>query len=247
MQFSEDGAQLVCDSHWLGGYAQLMMSMALLDVSWDLSKDVLVLDIGCGNGSKTEALRRMGVKTLGLERDKNRLVGASERFSKVQYCCADGSVLPIQSGKFDMVFSFSVFQYLNWQKTVQECYRVLKPGGVAIFIENLSGSPLAKAYRLAHRLRKWHHLDYQTPVRHLQWQEIANIQKVFPRVNVEPFHLLTPLLLVHPILKYRLLKQLPTSPPKQKLEQLHLWDRKLLRLFPKLSRFCWNVVIRAQR
>ena len=47
---------------------------------------------------------------------------------------ADGEALPFPDAAFDLVFAHGVVQYTaNPQRLVDECRRVLKPGGLAIF------------------------------------------------------------------------------------------------------------------
>ena len=47
---------------------------------------------------------------------------------------ADGEALPFDSRSFDLVYAHGVVQYTSSDRAlVQECRRVLKPGGLAIF------------------------------------------------------------------------------------------------------------------
>jgi SAM-dependent methyltransferase len=47
---------------------------------------------------------------------------------------ADGEKLPFEDGAFDLVFAHGVVQYTAHDRAlVDECRRVLKPGGAAVF------------------------------------------------------------------------------------------------------------------
>lgn len=69
--------------------------------------------------------------------------GLSDR---VTYAQADATALPFAEGAFDVVVFKSVIGALGTKErqvlAVREMHRVLKPGGVLLFAENLHGSPL---------------------------------------------------------------------------------------------------------
>lgn len=247
MQFNRDEIQLIRNTHWLGGFAELMMQEAFGNLILPEKQNILLLDIGCGGGNKTDILRRCGVNTIGLERDLDRLRQASRQYPKVQFMAAEAIELPFLDEQFDMVFSFSVFQYIDWQEMVRESYRVLKPGGVSIFIENLAAYPLAIVYRLFHKIRGWRYPDYQTPVQHLNWSEIHFIKERFSQVDVTPFHLLTPFVLIKPIVLNRLFRRDLQPPALAQLQRLSVWDQKIIKNFELVSPFCWNVIIHAKK
>ncbi len=84
-----------------------------------------VLDVGCGAGTdlvrfaKGEALVKQNFAQQGLAADLRE---------------ADGEQLPFDDNAFDLVFAHGVVQYTARDKAlVDECRRVLRPGGTAVF------------------------------------------------------------------------------------------------------------------
>ena len=82
-----------------------------------------VLEVGCGAGvDLTES-------AIALARANFAQQGLAGRFE-----VADGERLPFGDNSFDLVYAHGVVQYTaNPQQLVDECYRVLKPGGQAVF------------------------------------------------------------------------------------------------------------------
>ena len=101
-----------------------------------LDKDVL--DIGCGHGGRTAYYLLQGNprSIVGVEINSVRVGVARESVNKI---CDDkritfdvgvGEQLPFADGSFDIILSYDVFEHVqDLPRVLQECYRVLKPGG----------------------------------------------------------------------------------------------------------------------
>ena len=51
----------------------------------------------------------------------------------IDYRIYDGKILPFNECEFDYLWSKSVFEHIRYPEiTVEECYRILKPGGIAV-------------------------------------------------------------------------------------------------------------------
>jgi hypothetical protein len=87
---------------------------------------------------------------------------------------------------------------------------VLKAGGRAAFIENLSGHPLARLYRMARR-GFWPYRRHLKPYRHLPWHELDAFSDWFDVVETRPHALLTPALAVGTVLPALLSKVFRTA------------------------------------
>jgi len=87
---------------------------------------------------------------------------------QINYKNANMLELPFQDASFDVVCFKSVLGALSEKEkqatAIAEMYRVLKPGGVLLFAENLSGNALHKGLRK--RFVKW-----STYWRYLEWPE----------------------------------------------------------------------------
>ena len=97
-----------------------------------------VLDVGCGAGTDLARFARGGAIVTGVDISSSAIELARKNFEQqglqADLSVADGESLPFESETFDLVFAHGVIQYTpDTQKVVDECRRVLKPGGGAIF------------------------------------------------------------------------------------------------------------------
>ena len=91
-------------------------------------RDLYVLDCGCGTGYNLATLLRPRGRAFGFDLTPAGL--ALARAAGVPLARANMSAIPFQSGRFDLVTSFDVMQYLDDDYAVmKEMARVLKPGG----------------------------------------------------------------------------------------------------------------------
>jgi len=206
-----------------------------------------ILDVGCGRGHNTNLFDRLGMRAEGIDLNAESIETARRTYPSATFHCHDVHDLPFDDASFDATCSFSVLQYVDWRRVLRECDRVLRPGGKAVFIENLAGSPLAKAYRMAHRLLGWRYPACQTPRRHIDWAERREFAEVFDNVSCRAFHLTDLLMLIGPGLKRALLKHPLWVKPGRCFRALHRLDGRLLRRWPRLAGRCWMAVICAEK
>ena len=97
-----------------------------------------VLDVGCGTGVDLVRFARGGARATGVDIAENAIALARKNFLHrglpAELVVADGERLPFADGRFDFVFAHGVAQYTSdGPRLVREVYRVLKPGGEAVF------------------------------------------------------------------------------------------------------------------
>jgi SAM-dependent methyltransferase len=97
-----------------------------------------VLDVGCGAGTDLARFARAGAIATGVDISPSAIALATQNFAQQGLSAdlreADGERLPFADGEFDFVFAHGVVQYTsNDQALVDECRRVLRPGGTAVF------------------------------------------------------------------------------------------------------------------
>jgi ubiquinone/menaquinone biosynthesis C-methylase UbiE len=100
-----------------------------------LSKGRRVLDIGCGSGYGSQILTGFESYT-GIDVSPETIKSANKHFgnSKVKYLNADATMVPLDSGTFDLVTCFEVLEHVDEPHLiVKEAARLLAPGGVFIF------------------------------------------------------------------------------------------------------------------
>lgn len=95
-----------------------------------------VLDLGCGTGLGLEMCKAMSgdIEYVGLDVSKKALNILREVYGNQFVVIGDmAKSLPFSSESFDLVISLfsSVSFSFSWQKTVEEVFRVLRPGGQA--------------------------------------------------------------------------------------------------------------------
>jgi ubiquinone/menaquinone biosynthesis C-methylase UbiE len=108
-----------------------------------LKRDLHVLDIGCGPGNFTFVLAEAGFNAIGLEsyaalvelaREKRR----AKRLANLAFRhgdLADGA--GIREASFDEIVSIhSLYVHPQPQTLLKEAYRILKPGGHAVFVNH---------------------------------------------------------------------------------------------------------------
>lgn len=148
----------------------------------------MIVDVGCGTGFMVRALSEGGYRAFGVDADPSVLGRRS--------IAGDGERLPLQSGGADAIFVFSAFQYMNRASALEECRRVLKPGGRFVVIENLAGNPVAMFSRMVRHLRGLGYPRYLEPREHLRWSERSIYERYFSDVTYEVHHVLSPLFLI---------------------------------------------------
>ncbi|NEV80134.1 class I SAM-dependent methyltransferase, partial [Rhodopseudomonas sp. BR0C11] len=96
------------------------------------------LDLGCGEGTNTRAVARLGASMTGLDIAPTFLRHArdSERRDPlgIDYVLGDGLTLPFADGSFDFVTAFmSMMDMVDQATVLREVARILKPGGFLQF------------------------------------------------------------------------------------------------------------------
>ena len=91
-----------------------------------------VLELACGTGILSSMLEHAGKSVTGLDLTFDYLAITRRRL-QAPVVQGTGEVLPYRDGCFDAVVSSYLAKYVDIDRTVGECSRGLKPGGVAIF------------------------------------------------------------------------------------------------------------------
>ena len=107
-------------------------------VDFDGYRGRSVLDVGCGAGVDLARFARGGAEVTGVDVAQSAVDLARTNFEQQglrgRFESANGEALPFADNTFDLVFAHGVVQYTaDPQRLVDECRRVLKPGGQAVF------------------------------------------------------------------------------------------------------------------
>jgi len=107
-------------------------------VPFDGCRGQSVLEVGCGAGVDLVRFARGGAEVTGVDLAASAIDLARANFEQQglagRFEVADGERLPFPDNSFDFVYAHGVVQYTaDPQRLVEECRRVLKPGGQAVF------------------------------------------------------------------------------------------------------------------
>ncbi len=107
-------------------------------VDFDGYRGQAVLEVGCGAAVDLVRFARGGATVTGVDLSESAIELARANFAQQglagRFEVADGEHLPFPDNSFDCVYAHGVVQYTaDPQRLVDECRRVLKPGGLAIF------------------------------------------------------------------------------------------------------------------
>jgi SAM-dependent methyltransferase len=107
-------------------------------VPFDQYRGREVLEVGCGAGTDLIRFARHGAVVTGVDIASSAVALARTNFGlehlRANLVVGDGEALPFGQRRFDLVYAHGVVQYTSdGRRLVEECRRVLKPGGQAIF------------------------------------------------------------------------------------------------------------------
>lgn len=100
-------------------------------------KDEKILDVGCGWGTFCFALAPKCKEIVGIDYSErsielcNRLL-KEKGYANVTFLNADAQNIPLKNDAYDVVICADIFEHLYpavYEKVIDECRRLLKPGG----------------------------------------------------------------------------------------------------------------------
>lgn len=196
-----------------------------------------VLDYGCGGGKYSNWLGQKAKEVVGIDLSENALDFARKNcnLKNVSFFKMDCEKIDFQSECFDIVFDSESFCSLNHEKAFSEISRVLKPKGLLVGMETLGHNPFTNLKR---EINKLFGKSTTWSKGHIfKVSDLKAAEKYFPKIETHYFHLISWIAI--PFLKY-----------KQGISFLNFLekiDRKILKLFPFLNKYCFKIVFLMQK
>ena len=111
------------------------------------------LEYGCGTGAHAFDLAANGCRSLAIDISRVAIetaeAEARDRGLEVRFEEMNAEAMTFESGSFDLVYGSGILHHLDMERATAEVFRVLRPGGRAVFLEPLGYNPLINAYRRA--------------------------------------------------------------------------------------------------
>lgn len=165
-----------------------------------------VVDYGCGSGDNSALLAQRGGNVIGVDISPDLISVGESRIAahgmKVDFRVGSAHDMPLEANSVDVVFGMAILHHLDLELASKEVFRVLKPGGRAIFLEPVRNS---KAMWFIRNLIPYRQPDlspYERPLTDTELQTFAsNFSGYHSRAFSVPFvNLLEVLRVPEPIL-----------------------------------------------
>ncbi|NUP91089.1 MAG: class I SAM-dependent methyltransferase [Candidatus Sumerlaeia bacterium] len=185
---NEDLTVHLLPPHWLEPKLRWAFD-ALGDV-----KGKRILDYGCGTGRSAVYLAKMGAMTCGFDISPESIAIARRRAEVngvaelTNFQVMGGERLEYADESFDIIFGQSILHHIVLDLATPEMRRVLRPGGIGVFLEPQGTNPLITFVRafVPYPGKKVHGTD-----RPLTRRDIRLLEGVFSKVEWQSFDLFT--------------------------------------------------------
>jgi demethylmenaquinone methyltransferase/2-methoxy-6-polyprenyl-1,4-benzoquinol methylase len=109
----------------------------------DRSENLTVVDVACGTGDMLqwwkERAREAGAtigRFIGVDPSEGMLKVAKEKVDYAEFVVAKAQQMPLEDATADILsISYGIRNVVDRQEAINEFYRVLKPGGMAVILE----------------------------------------------------------------------------------------------------------------
>lgn len=161
-------------------------------------KNPMVLELGCGVGAFTNfVLEEIPLlRLIGCDISFNCVRIANERYGvhkNVYFGVADVTALPYATNTFDAVIGNSILHHLPLEVSLQEIFRIVKPGGIIWFSEpNMMNPQVAIEKNIPLIGRMLQNTENETAF--FRWSIAKILRKIgFQSILVQPFDFLHPI------------------------------------------------------
>jgi len=153
-----------------------------------ISAPAEVLEIGCGDHAEAWELAERGLEVTAIDISPVAVEGSRARATEegrtgLHFEEMNAEQLTFEDASFDAVIGSGILHHLDLELGVPEVARVLRPGGVGVFLEPLGLNPAIRLYR---RVTP----GERTPDEHpLLRADLRFMERWFEQVDLKFFHL----------------------------------------------------------
>lgn len=211
-----------------------------------------VLEIGCGCGEASVFFAKKGMRVIATDVSPGMLQLAEKVATlhgvRVDTVACPAEKLPFEDETFDVVYAANVIHHVDIPAALSEIYRVLRQGGIFVAWDPVKYNPAINLYRKRTP-------DVRTPDEHpVDRKYLSYIRSIFvnSKVSTKGFWLTT----LYIFVKYYFVDKVDPNkerywkkvvadnkqltPLYRPLEKI---DKVLLKCFPFLKWWCWNMVV----
>ncbi len=194
-----------------------------------------ILDFGCGAGIFIErTIKYKPKKIVGIDISEVSIDKAKKRANElgidVDYYVDNCEKTQFENNSFDIVYGTGILHHLEFNKCLDEIYRILKSNGSFLFIEPLGTNPFINLYRKLtpnSRSKDEHPLVYK---------DFEYIKNKFVEINIKYYGFLT--LIFSPLYKF---------PNNSKFFKLLSKLDQILFKFKIFKMLAWSVLVTAKK
>jgi len=149
------------------GYPEDLLT--LLIKNFNLDNNSLVLDLACGTGNLGRQIQKLtDVLVFGLDSSLILL----KHCSGLSISSGKAEMMPYRSGSFDAVFTGQAFHWFDFEKALDEIFRIVKPGGGLAIVWYRRKRPLDNHRLKLDELVKKINPDYEPGFMNYDWNQI---------------------------------------------------------------------------
>lgn len=156
-----------------------------------------LLDFGCGMGEEAVYFAKLGARVtaidisdLGIDTLRRR---AAFHHLNIQALEMRADPTRFEDASFDRIHGLGILHHIGIESGLKEVKRLLRPGGIGVFLEPIGDSPPVEAVKtfLMKHGRFIAEFDDVTDHEHnLTWKEVQSAVAPFHKATLVPYHLL---------------------------------------------------------